>query len=133
MSTLNLAKSHHMSMTREDYLEAIYDVSVAHRETSVRSVDIARSLGISKPTACVALASLREERLVTQAPYGRVTLTTAGVEMACELRSFCKAMQSFLADELGTDAETAHDEASLMEHALSRETMRRWTALLGDS
>jgi len=133
MSTLNLTKTHHMALTGGDYLEAIYDVSTARQETSVRSVDIARSLGVAKPTAHVALTSLREEQLVTQTPYGRVALTPAGAEMARELERFCKAMRIFLANELGTDKETAHEEAGLMEHALSRETMRKWTALLGGS
>ena len=70
-----------ISMSHEDYLEAIVMLG-GTTERSVRSVDVANRLGVSKASVNKAVGVLKERGLVEQ-PYGNRCVTTrlhAGVE-----------------------------------------------------
>ena len=56
-----------MSMSHEDYLEAMVILG-ATTETSVRSVDVAAKLGVSKASVNKAMSVLKEKGLAEQ-PY----------------------------------------------------------------
>lgn len=66
-----------MSMSHEDYLEAIVMLG-GTTEASVRSVDIATKLGVSKASVNKAVTSLKEKGLADQPYYGDITLTEEG-------------------------------------------------------
>lgn len=116
----------------EDYLESIYRIMSEQGtpDGAVRSVDVAEQLGVSKASVNKALAYLKENGMVEQTRYGRVTLTPDGERYARDVWHRHRALRSFLMVELGVEAEVADDEACLMEHALSEDTMRRWCAYM---
>ena len=66
-----------VSMSHEDYLEAIVMLG-GTTENSVRSVDIANKLGVSKASVNKAMNALKEKGFADQPYYGDVTLTEAG-------------------------------------------------------
>ena len=66
-----------MSKSHEDYLEAIVMLG-GTTEVSVRSVDIANKMGVSKASVNKAVTALKEKALAEQPYYGDVTLTEAG-------------------------------------------------------
>ena len=68
-----------ISMSHEDYLEAII-MPGGTEEVSVRSVDVAKQLDVSKASVNKAIGLLKERGLVEQPYYGDITLTSAGVE-----------------------------------------------------
>lgn len=119
---------HALSKAGEDYLEAIY--RLAKREgdamAAVRSVDVAELLEVSKASVNKALSLLKEQSMVEQNRYGRVTLTASGAAYAEVVWRAHRALRAFLNSELGVDFETADAEACLMEHVLSADTMSRW-------
>lgn len=118
---------HTLSMANEDYLEAIHRIMLQHPEPgSVRSVDVAELLGVSKASVNKALSTLKDRGLVEQSRYGRVTLTREGQEYAQLLWDCHRMLRRFLTEDLGVDPETADVEACRMEHTLSRDTMARW-------
>ena len=123
---------HSLSMASEDYLESIYRIMDAQGafETGIRSVDVAEQLEVSKASVNKAISTLKEHGMVEQTRYGRVTLTDEGREYAKDVWHRHRTLRLFLTEELGVDAETADDEACLMEHALSADTMARWCAYL---
>ena len=84
MANDTILPDHTLSKAGEDYLEAIYRISLDQPENdrSVRSVDIAESLDVSKASVNKALSLLKEQGMVEQSRYGRVTLTSDGEETA---------------------------------------------------
>lgn len=120
-------QDHALTRAGEDYLESIYRLSVASAEPdgSVRSVDVAEQLDVSKASVNKALSMLKEEDMVNQSRYGRVTLTPEGKEYAAIVWRAHRALRAFLETDLGVEAERADEEACLMEHVLSADTMSR--------
>ena len=121
--------NHDHARTRagEDYLESIYRLSTESGEPdgSVRSVDVAEQLDVSKASVNKALSMLKEEGMVNQSRYGRETLTPEGKEYAAIVWRAHRALRAFLETDLGVEAEQADEEACLMEHVLSADTMSR--------
>lgn len=122
-----------LTMAGEDYLESIYRlIEEGHgtAEEGIRSVDVSEDLGVSKASVSKALSYLKEQGMVEQARYGRVLLTPKGTEYARDVWRRHRALRRFLMEELGVDAETADEEACLMEHDLSVDTMEKLYAYL---
>ena len=64
----------------EDYLETIL---VLHKKTGmVRSVDVARHMGVSKPSVCVAVNTLKDGGFLTMDEDHFLHLTDVGREVA---------------------------------------------------
>ena len=124
MSFTEHQDEHALSRAGEDYLEAIYRISL-DGGASVRSVDVAEQLGVSKASVNKALSTLKEAGMVEQSRYGRVTLTAEGEKYAALVWRAHRALRLFLERDLGVVPETADAEACLMEHALSADTMER--------
>ena len=121
-----------LSMASEDYLESVYRIMLEQDafDTGIRSVDVAEQLGVSKASVNKAIATLKEHRMVEQTRYGRVTMTSEGLEYGKDVWHRHRTLRLFLTEELGVDAKTADEEACLMEHDLSADTMRRWCEYL---
>ena len=118
---------HALTKASEDYLEAIYRLALedASGDGTVRSVDVAEQLGVSKASVNKALSTLKESDMVEQTRYGRVTLTQKGREYAALVWRAHRALRLFLESDLGVSPERADEEACLMEHVLSADTMGR--------
>lgn len=109
-----------ISASKQDYLETILDFSA--NSGQVRSIDIARSLNVSRASVNKSLGVLKESGLIEHEHYGDVRLTEKGLKVARQVRARHNTLKSFLADVLGVNPETADADACRMEHAISRET-----------
>ena len=99
----------------EDYMKIIY----RHREKDfTRSVDIARELGVSKPTVSVALKKMEASGLIFFHQDMGIGLTPEGERIAREVTERYNALYGLLTD-LGVDEQTARDDACRMEHGIS--------------
>jgi len=103
------------SSTIQEYLEAIYKLSL---KGEVRPTQIADGLGVSGPTVTATLRRLEAADLVTR-PEGGVELTAQGLREAMEVVRRHRLAERFLVDALGLPWETVHEEACLLEHAMS--------------
>lgn len=113
----------------ENYLEAILRLEDEHQ--TVRSIDVATALGVSRPSVNKALGVLKKAGMVEQQPYGRITLTELGREKANEVFARHRILRSFLINVLGVDPETADNDACKMEHVVSEQTMAKLTKHFG--
>ena len=102
--------------TLEEYLESIYRLSVA--DAVVRPTQIAEAMGVSGPTVTATLSRLRTQGFVTR-DGTNVVLTPLGWERALDIVRRHRVSEAFLVDTLGMEWDVAHQEACLLEHALS--------------
>ncbi|MDP4152095.1 MAG: metal-dependent transcriptional regulator [Bacillota bacterium] len=109
----------------ENYLEVIYNLS-DNTDKTVRSVDIARKLNISRASVNKAIGVLKAQGLVDHEHYGDIRLTENGLESAKKVLSRHKLLKSFLINVLHVAEGTAENDACLMEHVLSEETISKW-------
>jgi Mn-dependent DtxR family transcriptional regulator len=117
-----------LSPANEDYLEAILELGGT--DGPVRSVDLATKLDVSKASVNNAVNNLKQAGLVEQPYYGDITLTKQGAEYAASILERHHVLYHFLLDVLGVQPEVAANEACMMEHAISDDTLSRLTAHL---
>lgn len=118
-----------MSMSHEDYLEAIVMLG-GTTESSVRSVDVAAKMGVSKASVNKAMTSLKEKGFADQPYYGDITLTPEGYEYGSAVLNRHHMLFKFLTKALGIPEDRAEEEACLMEHAISDESFEKWIAYI---
>ncbi len=103
----------------ENYLEAILELKTTNG--SVRSIDVANHLGVSKPSVSVAMKSFREEGFISVDAGGEITLTEKGMEIAEKIferhQIIAKALMA-----LGVDRKTAFEDSCKIEHDISNQT-----------
>lgn len=101
--------------TLEEYIEAIYKAS---RQGPARASDVADAMGVSRPTVTATLRRLAARGLVTR-PKGLIELTPDGEREALSILRRHRLAERFLVDTLGLPWDEVHEEACLLEHALS--------------
>lgn len=116
------------SESLEMYLEAIVELNA--QGISVRSVDIAHHLGVSKPSVSRAMTNLKSAGLIAQEPYGRVTLTEEGRKKADRVHNLHHMITDFFMEALGLDEQTAEADACRIEHVISQKTVAAIRAYL---
>lgn len=105
----------------EDYLEAV--LVLKKQRGMVRSVDLARHMGYSKPSISHAVSILRESGFLTMDADGFLNLTDAGQEIASKIyERHC--FFSALLIEVGVSKEVAEHDACQIEHAISEESFQ---------
>ena len=107
----------------EDYLKAIYILSVSKRE--VRPSDIAELMSVRLPSVSEAIKRLMRMGLIQKERYGNIILTRQGYELALNLLRRHQIIARFLQEFLGLSPEDAHREACIIEHSISEETLTR--------
>ena len=106
----------------EDYLEAV--LVLQRKQGMVRSVDLARHMGFSKPSISHAVGVLRDGGFLTMDEDGFLHLTDIGREVAEKIYE----RHQFFTEQLiaaGVDQETAEQDACRIEHAISDTSFRK--------
>ncbi|KAB3534070.1 metal-dependent transcriptional regulator [Alkaliphilus pronyensis] len=107
------------SESMEMYLETIHILEKSHGHGHAHGVEIAKRLGVSKPSVSRAMNYLKEKGLVNKEAYGTITLTTKGKEISRQIYTNHKLISLFLEDSLGLTVNEADENACKMEHVLS--------------
>ena len=118
-----------ISMSHEDYLEAIVMLG-GTTDVSIRSVDIATKLGVSKASVNKAVSALKEKGFADQPYYGDITLTEEGYAYGMSVLDRHHMLFTFLTKALNIPEEQAEKEACLMEHAISDESFKKWSSYI---
>ena len=103
----------------EDYLETMLILQEEHGY--IRSIDIAKHLGITKPSVSYAVKRLKESGYINMEPNGPITFAEPGLEIAKRIYERHKTLTSFL-ELLGVEAEQAEKDACEIEHVISDES-----------
>lgn len=115
----------------EDYLEAV--LVIQKKKGKVRSIDLARHMGYSKPSISHAVGLLREGGLLTMDKEGFLYLTDNGREVAERIYERHQFFTSRLI-EAGVNPAQAEADACRIEHVISEESFQKLkkTKLTGD-
>ncbi|MGV9824688.1 MULTISPECIES: metal-dependent transcriptional regulator [unclassified Gordonia (in: high G+C Gram-positive bacteria)] len=119
-----------LSTVTQDYLKVIW-TSQEWAEVKVTTTMLADKMGVSPSTASEAIRKLADQGLVSHERYGAVTLTPAGRRAAILMVRRHRLLETFLVRELGYGWDEVHDEAEVLEHAVSDRLMARLDAKLG--
>ena len=106
----------------EDYLEAV--LILQKKQGMVRSIELARHMGFSKPSISHAVGVLKNGGFLTVDEDGFLHLTAIGREVAEKIYE----RHLFFTEQLvaaGVDLETAEQEACRMEHAIGDTSFRK--------
>lgn len=105
-------------MAVEDYVKVIY----SHTEWQpqpITTTALAARLGLAASSVTEMVKKLGGLGLVDHVPYGAVTLTTAGTALALRMLRKHRLIEAWLVGQFGYSWDEVHDEAEVLEHALS--------------
>ncbi|MDI2097374.1 metal-dependent transcriptional regulator [Ruicaihuangia caeni] len=107
-----------MTTAIEDYVKVIY----AHTEWQpdpITPSQLAARLGLAASSVTEMVKKLAALGLVTHQRYGAITLTEAGRQRALAMVRRHRLVETWLVRELGYGWHEVHDEAEVLEHAIS--------------
>ncbi|UNX55531.1 metal-dependent transcriptional regulator [Georgenia sp. TF02-10] len=119
-----------LSAATQDYLKVVWSAQEWSDEP-VTTTSLARRMGFAPSTVSEAVKRLTAQGLLTHARYGAIELTDAGRAAAVGVVRRHRILETFLAVELGYGWDEVHDEAEVLEHAVSDRLVDALDARLG--
>ncbi|WP_434969436.1 metal-dependent transcriptional regulator [Microbacterium sp. bgisy207] len=102
----------------DDYLKTIYH----HTEWQTERISpsqLATELGLAPSSVTEMVRKLAAQGLVTHRPYGPISLTPAGERRAAAVIRRHRLIETWLVREFGYTWAEVHEEAEVLEHAIS--------------
>lgn len=124
-----MEKKRHTTASGEDYLEAI--LVLQEKLGMVRSVDVARHMGVSKASVTRATTILRKDGFLKMDREHYIYLTSAGRVTAEKIYE----RHQFFTNRLiavGVEPKQAEQDACRMEHAISDESFAKLKMAIDD-
>ena len=112
-----------LSASLEDYLELI--CNLLETSQSVKAVEIAKKLNISRASVSEALMKLAQKNLIIYEGHKGITITEAGLKLAQEVIDKHNVFTAFCEETLGLNKETAEENACKIEHVIDDEVFKR--------
>jgi DtxR family Mn-dependent transcriptional regulator len=119
-----------MNSVVEDYLKVIY----AHTEWQpepITSGALAARLGLAASSVTEMVKKLVAQGLVVHEPYGAIELSRDGTALALRMIRRHRLIETWLVDHVGYTWDEVHDEAEVLEHAMSDRLLDALDAQLG--
>lgn len=111
-----------MTIAMQNYLELIYELSLDGKKARVS--DIAKHLGVSKPSVNNAVVVLAKNGYVDYEKYADIKLTAKGKKVAEFICSKHQTIKKLFIEVLKIDEEIADKDACLIEHVISDESIK---------
>jgi len=121
------------STTAQNYLKELYQLQ--QREDAgpgpVPLGQLAAALSVTPGTATTMVKRFADEGLIRYTPRRGARLTAKGQKVALGVLRRHRIVETFLVEKLGLDWSEVHEEAEVLEHAVSDKVLDRLDALLG--
>ncbi|MET0784018.1 MAG: metal-dependent transcriptional regulator [Leifsonia flava] len=114
----------------EDYLKTIHAHTEWQPEPITPSV-LATRLAVAPSSVTEMVKKLAAQGLVTHQPYGAIRLTDAGLSRALGVVRRHRLVETWLVSDMGYGWDAVHDEAEVLEHAISDRLLEAIDAHLG--
>ena len=102
----------------DDYLKRIYH-HTEWQDQRITPSQLATELGLAPSSVTEMVRKLAAQGLVTHRPYGPVSLTPEGEQRAAAIIRRHRLIETWLVREFGYAWDEVHDEAEVLEHAIS--------------
>ena len=106
------------SVAIDDYLKTIYH-HTEWQTVAITPSQLAAELSLAPSTVTEMVQKLAAAGLVSHRPYGPVSLTDAGRSRAAAIIRRHRLIETWLVREFGSAWDEVHDEAEVLEHAIS--------------
>lgn len=107
----------------ENYLETI--LMLKEENKTVRSIDVANHLSVSKPSVSRAMSILKKANYIVFNEDGSIDLTKEGLLRAKKILERHLTLTRFLREHLGVSEDHAEMDACRIEHVISEETFEK--------
>lgn len=114
----------------QDYLKAIYLIAEGGEEVTTSAV--AARLRVSPASVTAMIKRLAASGHVKHRRYQGFGLTDKGKKLALEVIRHHRLLEAYLHQALGMEWDRVHDQAEVLEHAISEELEDRIAELLGN-
>lgn len=118
----------HFAESIEEYLEAVYRLE--REGPGVTTSGLASALGVAPASVSGMLKKLAKDGYVEQIARGEVKLTQKGLAVGVRVLRRHRLAERLLTDVLGMPWDQVHDEACMLEHAISANVEARLLSLL---
>jgi len=119
------------SATVENYLKSILKLSMECERGEVPMGMIDTSLGVTPGTATSMMKNLQKEKWLSYKSRKGVRLTPSGKKIGMIMIRRHRLLETFLVETLGLDWSEIHEEAEVLEHAISEKVLERLDIFLG--
>ena len=119
------------SATVENYLKSILKLSMECERGEVPMGMIATSLGVTPGTATSMMKNLQKEKWLSYKSRKGVRLTPSGKKIGMIMIRRHRLLETFLVETIGLDWSEIHEEAEVLEHAISEKVLERLDIFLG--
>jgi DtxR family Mn-dependent transcriptional regulator len=102
----------------DDYLKTIYH-HTEWQDERITPSQLAAELGLAPSSVTEMVQKLAAQGLVTHRPYGPISLSDAGQKRAAAIIRRHRLIETWLVSEFGYAWDEVHDEAEILEHAIS--------------
>jgi len=114
----------------DDYLKTIYH-HTEWQDDRITPSQLATELGLAPSSVTEMVQKLAAQGLVTHRPYGPIALTDDGTHRAAAIIRRHRLIETWLVRELDYGWDEVHDEAEVLEHAISDRLLERIDERLG--
>lgn len=118
-----------LSRSIEDYIKAIFALESEAEKASTKQ--LAQRLGVKMASVTGMVKHLASEGYLTHTPYYGVKLTERGKRVALGMIRRHRLIELFLAKTLGLTWDEVHNDAEILEHAVSDRLIERIHEVLG--
>jgi len=119
-----------LSNVAQDYLKVIWSATEWTPEP-ITVKQLAERLGVRAATVSDGIRRLVDQGMLVHEPYGGIELTESGRRHAVTMVRRHRLLETFLVEELGYGWDEVHDEAEVLEHAVSDSLIERIDRKLG--
>ena len=102
----------------DDYLKTIYH-HTEWQDEQITPSQLAAELGLAPSSVTEMVQKLAAQGLVTHRPYGPISLSVSGQKRAAAIIRRHRLIETWLVSEFGYAWDEVHDEAEILEHAIS--------------
>ncbi|MFE4469741.1 metal-dependent transcriptional regulator [Leifsonia sp. NPDC056824] len=119
-----------LSPVAQDYLKLIWSATEWSADP-ITVKQLSERMGVRAATVSDGIRRLADQGLVVHEPYGAIELTDDGRRGAVAMVRRHRLIETFLVEELGYGWDEVHDEAEVLEHAVSDGLVDRIDRRLG--